>query len=1294
MDPMVTEELNASMRELTDTLRDFSGSLSTFSGAVDSSTKSISALDAAEKAANEKIQVAANNFKSAIDNAGTAITSFAKAAMSAEEGFKKYGSALNSAGDAAFDIGKNFGILGIAIGGLLKGIGLFAGEALKMHDTMIQLNREATRFAGVIPGTVRNMADLAANAGYAGEKMLKLVKITESVSTNLVALGGTAGTGVIKFQLLANVGNKVYEQFSKLGVSQESLTKMQADYVRLQGMSGQAYSLQNKSMGQLQKESLAYATNLIKMSAITGEQADDLQKQREAVKAEMEERIKARQEELAAQKADREGRHEDAKQIRADSAARGAILNKMTDMYGAEAASMVGRVLRTGAFDQYSAGLASMGLSVEDLQGQMKTMSRGVAATNDVTRQQQILNQGSLKIADKYNTGLDQFATNLGDAAQFSKDLPALYGVTNDALAKSNLAIGKSASEREALAEKELEAKKNQQDKDAAMRAEQETAERELQKQYQTTMLNLANLIIPSVIDGLNFFREVMDGVVVAVNFVIDAFNYIRPAIELAMDVINQITDFVLWPFLELGGLIATNWETIVAVSKDVTDLVLWPFLKIGEGLVYAWEKVAQIGEWIVDKFKGLGDALGWLVDKVGGWLGIDTSNAGADFVDWMKEKAGQAVDFTHGLAQSAKESNAQSVQNITNNDQVKATVAAVKEIAGPGGVIDRRSQMRADQIGGRVGISGDAVREIGRVAVGSFAGGYGAARLGASAGRVLNLEQAAARGLTAKSAAVGGVIGGAITSREYQPGEVANIPGRAPGTPQKTTTEAVNQTLAQTGSPTTALTVYDKSPKDIAKVADESLDKTKSQTTATSDQTKQTKAVIEQTDKLAKNEREIMTKKMELFKKFTEVMDATTLMVLTFKQAVDDLVKQIGTNMRQLMNNNLGGTADTEATVEGLMALNKEMESAGGTILTPLGMSNTGTIGGVYHMSNDARSTAFQNMNDQERRELQRLGFNSAPTLDQLITGRGRQARFVNDNARQADELLARSYYRYIVGETQKQLGRPGTLLDARLMTHLGPAGFANYTRALEQNPNMSMEDLRRPVREGGIGANVDMRQFHGNTVSGFREEVRNKINEALGGGPEQQRIKQLAARLKGEGYNISGHPDYDPTGGHKDGSLHPAGRALDVNIGTGNTEWNDEKQKSQFDSLATRLRGEGFEVIWGTGDHKDHMHIELAKGGIVSGPSTGFPATLHGTEVVTPLNTDSILMKLAKTPVESPDIDGLLASKNNQESNERLMQLHRELMATLTSKLDDVIDALDDGNTTRVRILRNSMG
>ena len=96
--------------------------------------------------------------------------------------------------------------------------------------------------------------------------------------------------------------------------------------------------------------------------------------------------------------------------------------------------------------------------------------------------------------------------------------------------------------------------------------------------------------------------------------------------------------------------------------------------------------------------------------------------------------------------------------------------------------------------------------------------------------------------------------------------------------------------------------------------------------------------------------------------------------------------------------------------------------------------------------------------------------------------------------------------------------------------------------------------------------------------------------------------------------------------------------------------------------------------------GDFAKNANVSAAKGGIVDGPKSGFPATLHGNEIIAPLSPNSILEQLGKTSVEEMKSIG---------SNESSMA-YQAVMDMLSTKLDDVIDRLERGNTYSDKLVK----
>jgi hypothetical protein len=96
----------------------------------------------------------------------------------------------------------------------------------------------------------------------------------------------------------------------------------------------------------------------------------------------------------------------------------------------------------------------------------------------------------------------------------------------------------------------------------------------------------------------------------------------------------------------------------------------------------------------------------------------------------------------------------------------------------------------------------------------------------------------------------------------------------------------------------------------------------------------------------------------------------------------------------------------------------------------------------------------------------------------------------------------------------------------------------------------------------------------------------------------------------------------------------------------------------------------------------------IVAEKGGLASGPRSGYPATLHGNEMIVPLDPTSILAELGKKSATTVSAD---FSKNN-ESMQQLISINQGMVEILSTKLDSVIDHLSSSNNTQSKILKRT--
>jgi hypothetical protein len=103
-----------------------------------------------------------------------------------------------------------------------------------------------------------------------------------------------------------------------------------------------------------------------------------------------------------------------------------------------------------------------------------------------------------------------------------------------------------------------------------------------------------------------------------------------------------------------------------------------------------------------------------------------------------------------------------------------------------------------------------------------------------------------------------------------------------------------------------------------------------------------------------------------------------------------------------------------------------------------------------------------------------------------------------------------------------------------------------------------------------------------------------------------------------------------------------------------------------------------------------KDPVHVDLMRardGGLFEGPDKGYPSAM---KMLSSLDTQSIVMKLAKTPVSNAAND---KKKGTMDKNASAMySQNSELTFELSRKLDQVIDALENDNSVQTKILKHS--
>lgn len=145
---------------------------------------------------------------------------------------------------------------------------------------------------------------------------------------------------------------------------------------------------------------------------------------------------------------------------------------------------------------------------------------------------------------------------------------------------------------------------------------------------------------------------------------------------------------------------------------------------------------------------------------------------------------------------------------------------------------------------------------------------------------------------------------------------------------------------------------------------------------------------------------------------------------------------------------------------------------------------------------------------------------------------------------------------------------------------------------------------------------------------------EVRGYGDTQKPGGQIDNRLITLSKQLQDtipnfkyfSGFNDEWHSKVRPS------SRHTRGEAVDFTL-------TKEPSIREGQSIVQKLKSMGFSYAQDEYNNPSaintggHIHAQLAEGGIVQGPKSGFPVTMHGREIVTPLEPNSILEQLGKT-------------------------------------------------------------
>ncbi len=383
LDPETLRQLNDSMRDMRETVAGMVPAMVLMTAAMNenmnatkgnsNSTKNskkivddflksqqeaTAATESRAKSDQEMAKVQANR-KLAEGQAIDGLKKFGNGLLTAGGDMTKYGGAVSSAGDAAMSIGKNFGILGLAVGGLIKLFTMGAEMVLKQNAAMLKSADILADFGATGALTTTELLSMANAAGYSSGEMEKFAGITKGLGTDIIGLSATVTGGVKAFAELATMDETLLANYRSMGVTQEQLNKNQADYIKLQIRSGLTITDRDKRDGTLKRTTLEYTNYLMDLSAITGLTVDEAKKAQEVARNDLAVQTKLAMLQDQEEKLRSKGLHAQADDIKAERERTAELVDFAgTFLKGEELAGMQS-MIATGNFNELSAGFAS-----------------------------------------------------------------------------------------------------------------------------------------------------------------------------------------------------------------------------------------------------------------------------------------------------------------------------------------------------------------------------------------------------------------------------------------------------------------------------------------------------------------------------------------------------------------------------------------------------------------------------------------------------------------------------------------------------------------------------------------------------------------------------------------------------------------------------------------------------------------------------------------------------------------------------------------------------------------------
>ena len=1188
---------SAAMASMTQSMQNNSSAMKKNTEASKENTNGSNVLTKAKEAeqkAAEKGAEASANFRDALNSSKTALNSFSSALFSGTEGFAKYGSALGSLGDASLAVGKNFGLLGIAVGGAIKGMTMVGELALKQADDIGKATDSIARMGAANQFTGAQIAGLGHAALLSSAELDKFIKPMQAMGSSFKAMGTGSADATKTFFEMAQGGRdaaeaeKMRANWRRMGFADDQArAEAMAKAVDVMVSSGTSIDNVKKGLSSLAKITFDYQKNLTVISEITGKTAEQQAEQQKINAANIQWQVyEAQMNKKMRETSDAA----EAEKIRKELESASKTRDLLASRYGEKGAAMAGQY--------YSGAPMTIGVPEMAMQGTKDEVyklleggKQGMSAED----------QGKLvqEIAKKQQDTAVRFGTPL--SVDQSGSLAKTLGFDNPkSMAETNIAASRDSGKAGKTAE---------------------TAVGGIEKGEGAAATDPMQKSRDFLIESEKKLKTAADELLLSMNPLVKGFD---------------------------AGTIATAALTAAAIAAAAA-------------LTYMAGKAA------LGQFGG------------GGKGGKP------------KPKPKPRVRDAKGRFTKAKPS------------MFSRATGALGKMTKPLAGLARGAGRAAKFIPG-----------VGLIAAGGMAA-YDAYSGYKNAGENLGIKGREATTGEKFSSAAGSALSGltfGLVAADSLSKAIAKATGAGPST-HDAAKEAQKKHAAQMAA------------------TDKSKEKTEASIATTSTKIETDQKTIDQSKELQETTEIRSKNEGAALNSLIRALDDATVKLGIFGSSLQTLASTInglgpggGTAVPPDGSGSPSGEGAAPANLASYMATTAMIESGGNANAR----AKTSSAGGM-----------FQFLDGTWKQLTREMGKNYSV-----------QDKF---DPRKAAEVMA-YFTAKNKKQLEKSIGRPASNTDLYMAHFLGAGGASKFLNAMGRNPNALAADMDPAAARANKNIYYD-ESGRPRTLKQVYDVMSSKYNEKaklVAKGEAPKFVQEMAAQggMKpggggpGPSGDLAGYFNFrSPSGDETDfrgmnGALQNAllmaaqdyksqtGKKLTINSAKRSAEdgqrlWDETVKrgtpgKGPTGDLVAKPgrspheRGVGVDIQeygdpralaalsragltrpYGMRD-KVHFELQARDGGIFDGPKSGYPVEMHGAELITPLNANSILAEMAKTPANATTEESTKPITRTNDTSEKVMNMNAEMLAMLSDKLDTMIEALENGNDTSNKLLKAS--